>query len=447
MFTVADWSDSLPFDLALIGSGPAAVAALHGLGSSRRVAVVTGATGFAAEAGRLHPRIRAVSVENGEPAGLAECIANASEPSQALFSTATVGGLATYWGQQVVHYSANDPWPHDIFGDFSSYQDACRTIEALFTVVGGDPVDIGSDFERIRVTTPRLLTGSRQQPAAGLGAMRHAFRCAVQAVDAHIITARAQRISRANTRWLIQLDDGRKLFAQRILLAAGVIGDAQLLLRSFSDLASFRFSDHSPWMVYMIGLRRLLRARPPDAAKHFNALAIEQIYNDCCVMFASVYDMGRADLNLLLASVIGRTVRFVRGWPTPPGASLINPVQVWTPHTYDTVEVTRSGTVLATRPVQLPTQDIVLRNMLSQLVSARGRKLKVTRTQPARGFHYHNLQFRDGKSCYLGINDLLQDRSAGAVLCVDAAGLGMIGCRPHTLTAMAAAWSIAAQLS
>ncbi len=435
------------YDVVVVGSGPAAVAALDALASLKatasglRVAVLTGAVPSAERRHALHPKIQAVSLDQAEAAGVAERVAAPDPRTRPIFSTAAVGGLANYWGQQFVRWTKHDPWPRDAFADFGAYERTCARVERLFALQGGEAIDPGGFGDGYVLARPRLLAGSAGGGDTGLTAMRLAFAAAAEAAGARVIARRARRIVRAGTRWAAELDDSTRVIAPRILLAAGVIGDGQLMLRSFPDLSALQFTDHTPWLLFTLGATRHLPTR--DAGlRPFNVLTVQRDTPAGCDLFASFYDMRGADLNLLLASTLGRSHPWLRGWPSPPGAGLVTPVQVWTPQTYGRVEIAvvdgASVFTSEAQHIEGPEQEVA--ELAARLRSLGCRVLRAKRTEPAFGYHYHRLRLRSAAGeRWSEVGDLLADRTGGAVTCVDAADLERIGCRPHTLTAMARA--------
>ena len=432
------------FDIAIIGSGPTATAALHGLSGSHRICVVTGGASSHAPASQLHPKIQAVAVERGEVPGVADPLTNAEDRGKPLFSTAAIGGLANYWGQQFVRFMVGDPWPNSLFSSYSDYEAECQLIESLFCVEGDAILrtELDGGFS---ARSPRLLTGAANSAVSGLGAMRQVFGVLEKNIGATVFDARVLRFQKAGSGWRVLLENGEAIIAQKVLLAGGLLGDARLLLRSYQDLTHARFKDHSPWMLYVLGLGKLFAARPVSARGHFNAITIDQNANGRCAVFASIYDMGCADLNLLLASTIGHTSALLRGWSAPPGASLIKPVQVWTMATLDAIEIDARAQLVAVVPRAdyRPEADRALSATINMLMGLGGRTLKINRTPPGFGFHYHGLELRCDDQPYAPVTHLLRQRTGGGVACVDASILHTIGCRPHTLTAMATARRIA----
>ena len=57
------------FDIVIVGSGPAAVAAIHALDKSQRIAVVAGNAIAGTRTSTVHPKIQAVASAGVPPTG------------------------------------------------------------------------------------------------------------------------------------------------------------------------------------------------------------------------------------------------------------------------------------------------------------------------------------------------------------------------------------------
>jgi len=423
------------FDVVVVGSGPCAIAALGALPKGKRIAIVTGATSNRVRRHLLHPKIQTVSLEQDKEAGVADPV-EFSTPSAPLFATAIVGGLANYWGQQFLRYELGDPYLANVFGSYDAYLRDCEAIEREFLLKGGDELEGPTGLlPGYRCLSPRLLVGAKKAPGAGLLAMRHAFDHASS--SANVFSSRVQRLSRdAGRLWSVQLSEGDAIRSPKVVLAAGVVGTAQILLKSFDDISAVSFRDHSPVMLYAYGLSSLLKA--VGTSRHFNSLSIEKRTQCRTEAFASLYNMGLAELNLLLASTIGRALPALRGWSAPSWASRVQPVQVWTDRSFVGLEIdARSGRVSST-PVATEA-DPTLEEMRAMLRALGAKPFHASRTKPGSGFHYHALTVSTGRGDPRPLPDLLTERSDGALISVDSSILPSIGLRPHTLTAMATA--------
>jgi hypothetical protein len=271
----------------------------------------------------------------------------------------------------------------------------------------------------------------------------------VEIKNVHAITARAVSFRKADGAWTVLLDNGDEVSAARIVLAAGVIGNAQILLRSYSDLGAARFCDHTPWMIYTLGL-----SLPALLENNlFNTATLEKTIDGRGAVYASVYDMRHADLNLLAASTIGMTVGRLGRLHPPAIVKYLKPVQVWTQATTGQVDLhRRDGAIFYTSsPSTRRDDDAALKQPIGMLKGLGAKVLHVSQTAAGYGFHYHALEFQiagrtAAGNAFQSTADLLRERTEGGVTCVDASILPAIGCRPPTLTAMAAARQMAKRL-
>jgi hypothetical protein len=439
-------SNAGPFDLLIVGAGPAAVATLMGLEEPGRICVVTGATATTPKA-HGHPKIRIVAERRGEPAGITDPIAIADTATMA-YSTATIGGLANYWGQQFIRYLPNDPWPRCVFGHYEKYQASCARIETSFTI---DETNMPTqpDARRIapyRAENPRLLVGTADDPGAGLLSMRRTMQQLLANYDAATIAARVESLSSEGAIWQARLTDGSIVSARRIVLAAGVLGTAMLLKRSFLEVSSVRLRDHAPWMLYTRGLERLVPTTRPGKDPNFNVQSIFRDTSSGPALFATIYNMRYAELNLILAMLTGRSIPALAGLHAPWPADMIKPVQVWTDATLLTAEIDRHQRNV--RIIAHPTiaADAELARFVSTLRDNGVSVLKTSITPPLQGFHYFGLEILIEDRDPRPVDEFLAERCRDKVHCFDASGLREIGCRPPMETLMARALTLASLL-
>src|SRR5262249_23709963 len=151
-----------------------------------------------------------------------------------------------YWGQQFVRYAENDPWPRDIFADYAGYENACTRVEALFSHSSGGWRELSDGYV---ARTPSLLVGTAEAPHCGLVAMRRMFLDLALTRDAELIPAAAVAWERQGGILRLRLADGATLMAERLFLAAGVVGSLRLALASCPDLKVGTLQDHAPYML------------------------------------------------------------------------------------------------------------------------------------------------------------------------------------------------------
>ncbi|MBC8242458.1 MAG: hypothetical protein H8E30_18575 [Alphaproteobacteria bacterium] len=424
------------YDAVLIGAGPAAVAAISAVPDNLKIAAATGASAASKSVGRfVHPKIDDISLRRRELKGVAHPLTFNGRKKGALYDTATVGGLANYWGQQFLRYDRNDPWPHDIFDNYSDYAASCEKVEQLFSCMSVAEREVRQDDGYLQCA-PNLLVGSKDDPRAGLSSLRDVF----QSMSARKLD---RVVSEAVSTWSIKdglvhlrLDNGDWLVARQVILAAGVVGSLRLVMRSCPDLCVARLSDHMPYMLYYVPKFGKFNLRVSGDTGHFNSLSLERADEDHVQLFASVYRMSKAPLSLML-SALGLPPWLPNLYP-PQLVDAILPIQAWTVNSKARYVIKRDSAkaVLDYAPAACHDDELI---RFMDWLSNRGHILRRTMTPPGFGFHFHaGAVSSDGES-FEGLQAFLDARYAGRVICVDGSILREVGARPHTLTAMAAA--------
>jgi hypothetical protein len=434
------------FDVVVIGAGPAAVAALSAAPVGARICVVTGiaSTPFDRKV-RVHPKIRAIAYERCELPGLSDFLPFNNGSGAGFFSTAAVGGLASYWGQQFVRYQEGDRWPAEIFDGYGDYEHTCSQLEAMFALTTDSEREWtdATMAEHYVAHTPRLLVGDDKQPRSGLDAMGRAFE--KLSASRHAATTPLRAISwmteGANVR--VTLSNGESVRGSRLVIASGVLGTLRLVMNSCPELTAARFSDHNPYYLYALGLGRVLRVQGTKTNDHFNALTIERIESGRSRLFASVYLMSRAPLSLLLSTA--GLLPSLRGWPAPSFVDLVKPLQVWTEASTARYQLDRDGHALVKIAAPPMDEDVVLGAFVKSL-KARGVLLRIGRREPSGGFHFHGADVTVDGDTFTQLHHYIDARFEGRAICVDASVLREISCRPHTLTAMASAHRLAGRV-
>ena len=424
-------------DYVLIGSGPAAIATLHGLPERARITIVTGAKASRAPLSfNVHAKIRSSAKALKEEPGLAHQMAFLHRSKGGLADTAAIGGLANYWGQQFLRYRESDPWPSHIFLTYAAYSQACADIEALFSFnsnIGYAPVDANiADYE---CSTPRLLDGIAGQSPIGSLAMRRAFEHQARHRSLDVVDENATKWHRSGELMSVHLSNGTSLKTRSVLLCAGAVSTLRLVMASDPDIQAFSLKDHAPEMLYVAGLNKQLHPLRQSRSDHFNALTIEHILNNKTHLFASCYRLSRASLGLLLATF--NLPSIFNSTHLPKFVDAITPVQVWSDQTKMQYFVKRNSQMAECVPFQAEQHDAKL-DLFKAWLSSFSTVLQQSETPAGHGFHYHGGEVQTNTTME-PLNDYLNDRYGNKVIGNDAAILTNIGCRPHTLTAMAMA--------
>ena len=432
------------FDVVVIGAGPAAVAALAAIDQGVSVCVITGAesAGRVSHPNLLHSKIVSVSHERKEAPGVARDLPFSGKAKSAAFDTAAAGGLANYWGQQFVRYTRMDPWPRQVFPSYEDYLAACAHIESLFLSTPGPDRSVGELQSSSGVSydafTPNLMVGTPSSPEAGLRAMEIALTTRISALCAERRDGAAVRIVQGDGVVEITLDDGERVRGAKVLVAAGVVGSLRLIMQSCSEVRGVQFSDHAPYMAFLMRRPGALNLARADGLKHFNALTIERHESGLTSLFASIYRMSHASVGLLLAS-LGMPPLLPRVKP-PWLVDLVVPVQIWTASTVVRCQLDHGTTKARSSDSPATANDKVYQDFVT-LLTKTGILLGSSTTPPGFGFHYYDGRITQDNVDYEPVGLFVDKHFNGLVKVVDASTLPQIGTRPPALTAMAAAYA------
>jgi hypothetical protein len=432
------------FDVLIIGAGPAATAALIGIEQTERLCIVTGSTPGTISRKLVHTNIRTVADSRKEALGVVDPITISGWTHPAL-CTAITGGLANYWGQQFIRYSSSEAWPHEHFDGYESYQASCSRIEAEFVFdESNEPSNPNqTTLGAYKACSPRLLVGTKTNVKAGLLAMRQLIEQKLTDRRATTIEDRVDSLVSFGGHWEAKLSGGNTISARQIVLACGVLSTASLMMRSFLEIKSVRVRDHSPLILYTLGLNQLIKTTRQGSDPHYNVQTLQRETDEGVVLFASVYNMRYVKLDLILNMLIGKPVSAVTGLHAPWPANWLSVVQVWTKSTSTTVSIEKAGN--SAHVINQPNfrTDSELSKFIATIRERGALVLKASETPPLQGFHFHGLGISVDNQTYIPIKEYLDQCGCGGLVCIDASVLNRISCRPHTETVMATAMQIA----
>lgn len=207
-----------------------------------------------------------------------------------------------------------------------------------------------------------------------------------------------------------------------------------------------RLRDHAPWMLYTRGLEQLVPTDRPGKDPNFIVQSIFRDMDSGPALFATIYNMRYAELNLIFAAFTGRSIPALAGLRAPWPAHMIKPMQVWTDATVLTVEIDRyqrNARIIAHPTISA---DRELERFIATLRDHGVSILKIGITPALQGFHYFGLEILTNGGPPLPVEEFLAERSRRSVHCLDGSGLREVGCRPPAETLMARALTLASFL-
>lgn len=358
-------------------------------------------------------------------------------PKLSMYASASVGGFANYWGQQVPLYDEDEPWHAPGMDQYGDYLKICRELESYFHIVGGDKITELNNTSLV-AQSPRMLIGTKDQKNINLDSLSAAIRGKFSDLEGlKVINSRVRKFSFAQNLVELTLADGTSIHSRRMILASGVIGNSNILQRSIPMCRGTRLRDHSPYMIYTIGLSHQLGTSPSDFEDGFNSRTLSPHNKTYPPIFASVYKMSKASVSLITAS-LGLGVH-MRGFRSSRLADFVHPVQLWTPNTLSRYQHTiKDNAATVIQVSSIIKTDPSLTTFQKDLKTC-GVWFKTISSKPGQGFHYHDLRLLNHNGAETSVADVLQHQFSGRVICVDASTMKKIGCKPHTLTSMARA--------
>lgn len=438
---------NLYYDIAIVGSGPAALASLLALKDKKlKICVITGEEKtnqcYSSSASIIHPKIASVNYEEDRNISLPYAIPILPDLKKNAIISSSIGGLANFWGQQLNRYEKSYIESQKLFKDYEDYILQCESIESNFIISDSQNLDNSFPSKLVKnynIAPARLLVGEMSQLSSSLQSIKNVFLRTAKNLNVKILDGRIEYLRNYLDYIELFQKDGLSVYAKKVFIAAGALGSGKIVSNSDNAIKSIDFCDHVPHMLYTIGLKRILNNIYFDKNQHFNAFTIEKSSSGNVVFYASIYDLKFAPISLI-ASTLGFPPMF-KGLSVPKLFTAINPIQMWTESTIGTYRIMKDFNLVSVLNYPNYLEDNELQ-LFQKFLRSNGLIYFVRKEKISEGFHYHGvkLNFSSGYSEYL--DDYLARSFHDKVVCVDGSIIRKVGCRPHTLTLMAIAKAI-----
>jgi hypothetical protein len=154
-------------------------------------------------------------------------------------------------------------------------------------------------------------------------------------------------------------------------------------------------------MLYTRGLERLVPTTRPGKEPNFNVQTICRDIDSGPALFATIYNMRYAEMNLSFAMLTGWSFPALAGLRAPWPADVIKPVQVGTNNTVSTVDIERHHNRARVITYPAISADRELARFVDMLRDNGVSILKITATLSLQGFHYFGLEVSIGNGALL----------------------------------------------
>ena len=221
------------FDNIVVGSGPSGLIVFKNL--KKRTILLTGETLKKISSANIHPKIK---LELNEKTNKISDFLHSKKSKFSIFSTANVGGLSNYWGAQFYNYNINDIWPQNIFKKFKNYQKNLKEVDSLYSAKKENKVESfkHNDFFFSQISPPIL-----KKKITTTNTVKF---------SKNIINDRVINFLKIKKN-LIKVNTEKNVFyCKKLILCAGPVGNAFILLRSFKKIRHITFKDHNPRLFF-----------------------------------------------------------------------------------------------------------------------------------------------------------------------------------------------------
>ena len=394
----------------IIGAGPVGCHIFNML--SKNSLLITGKTKKVINTHNIHPKIKLKLKKITNK--FSELIFS-KKNNFYIYSSSEIGGFSNYWGKQFFNYQKNDYWPKPIFKKYSSYKNNLDEIDKLYSSPQHNVVkNIRNNNFEFRQIKPPIL----KKP---LLSKNHIFR----KYKKKILEDRVVTFKKINENLIMVTTEKNILYCRNLILSAGPIGNALILIRSFKKISYATFKDDNPRMIF--GFR--FKKNNNLSNGNENLVDLDIYKNNNLVNFCIIYNVNPYHFSNFFKKIIFffkdiLTKYFFYG-------------QFWINGEYNEIKIKNDKKLILSAKTK-NNHNYNIRSI--QNLNKIGLKVfKILNLRFAFGFHYHCLKVKyNGK--LFSINQFINHRKLkNNVYCFDSSVIEKIGLKPPTKTYLATA--------
>ena len=394
----------------IIGAGPVGCHIFNKL--SKNSLLITGKTKKVVNSSNIHPKIKLKIKKTTNK--VSELIFS-KKNNFYIYSSSEIGGFTNYWGKQFFNYQKKDNWPKSIFKSYSSYKKNLDEIDKLYSSPQHKVVKNirNNNFEFKQIKPPIL-----KKP---LLSKNHI----VTKYKKKILEDRVVAFKKINKNLIMVTTEKNILYCRNLILSAGPIGNALILIRSFKKISYVKFKDDNPRMIF--GFRFKKNNNLTNCNE--NLVDLDIYKNNKLVNFCIIYNVNPYHFSNFFKKIIFffkdvLTKYFFYG-------------QFWINGEYNEIKIKKDKKIILSGKTKNK-QNYSIR-IIKNLNKIGLKVVKILNLRFASGFHYHCLKVNyDGK--VLSINQFINQRKLkNNVFCFDSSVIEKIGLKPPTKTYLATA--------
>lgn len=406
----------------IIGSGPSAIGGILGLKDQNyKTIVVTGNEKKEINKINFKKVHKKISFENNI-SKLGNFFFNKSE---ALYSICDIGGFGNYWGQGSEYVKYKNLYNKSYFKSNKDYQNIIKFLYNIFKISVDDhkiELNIG------KLYSSPILENSINKSNTGLNSFKETFNFIVKKKKIRVLKDKVIQIRKSKNFFKLNTKLGKEYYCKKVFLAAGALGNSKILLNSDDDINNLSFFDDCPWLIYALNLNKKLKSEASDKTS--------LIFSKLNKYFLSFYNMSKIKLSFFIFYFFNIKINFFNHFKCS-SLNFFSFIQLWASETNVEFLINKSHgfKIIANK------KNRSIKNFKKKLIKDKIFPLRIMKTKPGHGFHYHNLLVHK-KNNKINIQKYLKFKFKKNIFCIDSSIIEKINPGPFTITQMAISYNI-----
>ena len=395
----------------IVGSGPIGCHILKKIDNNS--ILITGETNNKISNSMIHPKVR-VNLKN--KTNKFSDLIYSKENNFSIYSSSEIGGLTNYWGGQFFDYTHNENWPKKIFRKFSLYKKHLKLIDKTYPSLKSKPL--------AKRTNGNLCINSISPPLIKYSIVNKANLKKI--AKNKLIHDRVISFKRIKKNLMEVVTNKKKFYCKNLILCAGPVGNALIMLRSINNIKCLKFNDDNPRLI--VGLKWY--AKENLISKNRKLFDTEISKKKKPIIYSTIFSFNPKHFNSFFRPII----KFAK--------NILDKIFFygifWVNDEYNEITITLKNDKikLSGNKINFIKDKVDVINNLNKINL---KVLKVWNLKFAYGFHYHNLQVKY-KNKFISLNAFLNKiKLKKNVHCFDSSVIDKIGNKPPTKTYLATA--------
>lgn len=397
------------FNNIIAGSGPIGCHIFNKI--KRNSILITGETDSQILSNTIHPKVR---VELNNKTNKFADLVYSKKNNFSIYASSEIAGLTNYWGQQFFDYKKNEFWPKTIFKRFTSYK---RNLDIIDKIYPSNKIKILkkkiSNGLIINQFTPPIV----KSPIVDKSKLKKIGK-------KKIIHDRVVSFKKIKKDLIKIITEKNIFYCKNLILCAGPVGNALILLKSFEKINYLKFKDDNPRLIF--GIKT---GEAKNIIQYKNKLSdVDILKNNKSIVYSTIFSFDPKHFNFILKPIIN----FFKNILTRFFYYGI----FWTADEYNEIMLT-----LKNKKILLSGKNLNFKknkvNTIKKLSNIGLKVLKIWNLKFAYGFHYHSLRV-NFKGKLLSLNDFFSKiQLKNNIYCFDSSIINKISNKPPTKTYLA----------